>query len=255
MSKLVMLATGAAAAMLIAGSAYAADLPSRKGPPPAVYAPAPIFTWTGFYVGLNAGVGINANSSQLGPLMNSSGQSDPAFTGGGQIGYNWQTGAMVLGLETDINYLGASNSDSGSMFGGNGSSAGYLGTVRGRVGYAMDRFMIYATGGLAYGSSNTPSSMAGLDAFGAPHLLSNMGGTSTSVGFTIGGGVEYALSQNWSIKAEYLYVDLGSTTANYYDALSGALVPSTMGNREHIIRAGVNYRFNSGMSAPVFAKY
>jgi len=109
MKKLGLFVSGAALA-LSAGAALAADLPRRNVAPVApVYAP-PVFTWTGFYVGLNAGANINDSRYAWAPFFNQNGQSGVGFTGGGQIGYNWQMGALVLGLETDINYRGASSS-------------------------------------------------------------------------------------------------------------------------------------------------
>lgn len=244
MLKLRTILQGAAIAALATTSAYAADLPSRKEAPIApVYAP-PVFTWTGLYVGLNAGAAINDNRYNWSAFFNNYGSSGVAFTGGGQIGYNWQTGPVVLGLETDLNYRGASSSSNAFGFGSASNKAGYFGTVRGRLGYAFNHFMVYATGGLAYGNTSYPNSVFGVGVFGLPHAFFGTGNNAgTRLGWTVGAGAEYALNQHWSIKGEYLYVDLGKNTVNYLDAITGLPVTLTARNADHIVRAGVNYRF------------
>ncbi len=245
MMKLRTLLQGAALAALASGSALAADLPRRTAPPAApIYAP-PVFTWTGFYVGLNAGVAIDASQYQFSPFFASGNSGAVGFTGGGQLGYNWQTGPLVVGLETDLNYRSSQNNSGGGFgMGAVGSGAGYFGTLRGRVGFTpMDRMMIYATGGLAYGNTNFPGSVAGIDGFGGAHALYGGGNAGTSVGWTVGGGAEYALNRNWSIKAEYLYVSLGGKSTNYIDAVSGLPIVANANTRDHIARVGVNYHF------------
>ncbi len=171
-----LLATTALAVLSGIGAASAADLPSRKGPPIApAYIPA--FTWTGFYVGLNAGVGWannnnNNNNLPLGAIpvtgFVSSGNSNNAgFVGGAQAGYNYQFGVgqgVVIGAETDFQFADISHNRNNQVpftlaqfpgttfFPGSGHSSGnYLGTVRGRIGYGWDRVLVYGTGGLAYG--------------------------------------------------------------------------------------------------------
>ena len=148
-----------------------------------------------------------ATSSSTGPtaatsgILSGGGGGDGAFVGGGQIGYNWQSGAFVYGLETDIQYVGLSNNVSWGRYtwweGTGGGDGGYFGTVRARLGYAIDRTLIYITGGLAYGGLNT-------------NPLT--GNTTSNVGWTLGGGVEYAFTNNWTAKIEGLYVDTGEET-------------------------------------------
>ena len=220
--------------------AAAADLPSRNYAPAPVYA-APIFTWTGFYIGVNAGYGGDKNSYSINGFGNIASISSGGFIGGGQIGYNYQFlgTQFVLGLEADIQ---ASNIEGKvSIIGfGIGSKLDYLGTVRSRLGYAFtDRALIYATGGLAYGRVKTD--LAG---------LLSWGGTNT--GWTAGAGIEYALTPNWSIKTEYLYVDLG--TKNTFLPFGPGFSVGVK-NHEHIVRAGLNYRFNWGAPSAVVAKY
>jgi outer membrane immunogenic protein len=237
MSKLAVLFGGAAIASMAVVSASAADLPSRKEPAYFVE-PVPVFTWTGFYVGLNAGAAIRANtSSNYSPYYAGFGypsygyggygssSNNIAFVGGGQVGYNWQTGPVVFGLETDFDYR--------SGFG----SGGFLGTARGRLGYAFSNaWLLYATGGLAYGNTFNDNS----------YLFNS--GNSMRVGWTVGGGLEYAVNRNWSIRTEYLYVDLGKSNLSAY-----GLAPPR--SQSHLVRLGVNYRFNSDGPAAVVAHY
>ena len=207
----------ALALVALGGTAFAADLPSRKGP---VYAPiAPIFTWTGFYVGANAGVIFNDNNiSTAGNAANtianvaanrrtpSLSNDEQSFTVGGQVGYNYQMGSWVLGAEADLNYVDRkSNSTFLSALGDPSTyrqELDYLGTVRLRVGYAFDRVLVYATGGLAYGDvTNTANFFANT----AGNPLAFTGRSSdVEVGYAVGGGVEYAFTNNISLKAEYL---------------------------------------------------
>ena len=173
MSVRSSLLLSAAVAVMASGSAFAADLPSRTEAPPVPYIAAPpVFTWTGFYIGVNAGAafGSNNNSSFApygfsggpGTAYLSSGNNNTAFTGGGQVGYNWQTGSLVFGLEADFDYLGNNHNSVGVPTGAsapyfvavNGNNDNFLGTVRGRFGYAVDRALFYVTGGLAYGGGN-----------------------------------------------------------------------------------------------------
>ena len=260
-------------------AAQAADLPTRKEAPAPVFVPPP-FTWTGFYVGVNAGglwpsgsrsaslsdprAGIDGNfisASFPGGL----GSQSAGFIGGGQAGYNWQTGAFVLGVETDFDGTTVSKSfnNVGTPFAGasvpallsgdflsvNGkASLSWLGTTRARLGFVAtpdNRLMIYATGGVAYGGGssnfNAFDSTTGASWTGNP--------SSTRVGWTIGGGVEYAVTNNITIKGEYLYADLGSSSFNSIGntAVStffpGTVVSAKFDYNASIFRAGVNYKF------------
>lgn len=226
--------------------ALAADLPSRKeAVAPVAY--APVFTWTGFYLGVNAGAGWQNKSNVYvtGPLGGvtslSTGNSSAGFVGGGQIGYNYQVDSWVFGAETDIQYAdvgGKLNWGPYTWWGGAGRNSNqYFGTVRARVGYAVDRTLFYVTGGLAYG---------GLNGTGGYHS------SNSNAGWTVGGGVEYAFTQNWTAKLEGLYVNLnnsskvlsynnpapvGSLPAGIYTASSHG------GHGGGIMRVGVNYKF------------
>lgn len=275
-AKITRLAA-ALAATAAAGSAIAADLPARKEAP-AYVAPAPIFAWTGFYVGLNGGytwsdrnnVAIPATDTGagglgavqlLGLIPFNVGLKTEGGIAGGQIGYNWQTGPAVLGVEADIQ----------GVFGANKSLSNpipaisqlysrkteWLGTLRGRVGFTIaPTFLLYATGGLAYGGTRLAYTLSAPAA--APPLFATTTSSRTSVGWTAGVGAEYAFSNAWSVKVEWLYYDLGrqATTPIVY-AYGGNISSAglTTRNSGHVVRAGLNYRFGWGGAAPVLAKY
>jgi outer membrane immunogenic protein len=215
--KKYLLASVAALGIVAAGAASAADLPSRKGPVAApVYLP-PAFTWTGFYVGANAGYGwgnVNANGwANVGDL--------DGFVGGGQVGYNYQMGQFVLGVEADIQ---GADLSSGNNLGLVNVKTEYFGTVRARVGVAFDRFMPYITGGWAYG--NVKTSIPGI---GFSSDRSHTGG------YAVGGGLEYAFTNNIIAGVEYLYVDLGEKN------ILGA--GTKVGTDFSVVRARLSYKF------------
>ena len=262
-------------------AAQAADLPTRKEAPP-VFVPPP-FTWTGFYAGLNAGgifrTGGNNSFSIFDPNAsidgnfianslinnNNNGGSSTGFIGGGQAGYNWQTGAFVLGVETDFDgtTLSRSFNNVGTPFLGAGVPAlltgdflsvngkarlSWLGTTRGRVGYVVtpdNRLMIYGTGGVAYGGGSSNFSV--FDSTTGSFFTGNP--SSTRVGWTVGGGVEYALTNNWTIRGEYLYASLGNTTFNTVGNVAantffpGVVASGKIDYKFSIVRAAVNYKF------------
>jgi opacity protein-like surface antigen len=291
----------ALALLYIAQEAQAADLPTRRAAP---IAPAPVFTWTGFYVGFNFGHTWTANPSiaagtanlldlsierfGLASAIGASGIPGARLNGfffGGQAGYNWQfADGLIASFEADIQGAGVRGGGrlanvtaapigfavtSGKL----NRSLEFLGTVRGRLGYAVTpTIMAYVTGGLAYGGANltttivqslTPSILIGNA--GKGDLYENL------VGWTIGAGGEMALSRNVSAKVEYLYYDLGSLSLSpasnplaFTNPLLGLrLVDATNVSTRfngHIVRAGLNYRFDwsipetSGSPAtPLFA--
>jgi outer membrane immunogenic protein len=256
-------------------AAQAADLPTRKEAPAPIFVPPP-FTWTGFYVGVNAG-GIWPSGSRNASILDTNpataafvtagfpgglGSQSAGFIGGGQAGYNWQTGAFVLGVETDFDgsTLSKKFNNVGSPFaaatglGGdfltvNGkNSLTWLGTTRARLGFVAtpdNRLMIYATGGVAYGGGNSQFSV-----FDATHGAIFSGTPSSSrVGWVIGGGAEYAVTNNITIKGEYLYADLGSTNFNTTQNIAattffpGVSATGKIAWNASIFRAGVNYKF------------
>ena len=284
----------AAFAALGSASALATDLPSRtytKAPAAA----APAYNWSGWYGGLNAGwVGgsgrvsndasivststapVNAEAIALG-ATNTAGTSS-GFIGGGQFGYNYQFSHLfVAGFEADIQGLSGAHKRSSSVIpllageGGGIASVvtnstttrdlSYLGTLRARIGVlAVPSFLLYATGGLAYGGvkSDTTIAQSVTNTFNPPPSTLTSGSFSgTRVGYVVGGGGEWMLSSNWSAKLEYLHYDLGSATyatgglANNLEQASlqgsGTAAVATSSKvrfNDNIVRVGVNYHFN-----------
>src|ERR1700691_2770021 len=225
--------------LAMAASAAAADLPSEKGPPVYAPPPPPAFSWSGVYIGAQLGYGWNNSSA---PFDTSFGFALPNESNGGgilggvHIGYNYQVSQFVFGLEGDVN--GSSQSASGvDPF----DYAGVVGfhtskdidaSIRGRIGYAFDRVLIYATGGGAYGNFRTSYN----DGFAFDTF--NTG----RVGWTVGGGLEYAIDNNWSVRAEYRYTDYGAVTdAPVFSDLSGFVAHHIRDNR---VQAGFSYKFD-----------
>jgi len=276
------IALAAALAASFAGSALAADLPSKKAP---VAAP-PVMSWTGFYVGANAGGAWSGNNSgnlqvyggtpalSVIPVGRQVSNSYGGFLGGGQVGYNYQLmQSFVIGAEADIqgmagsagtaNFTGASSANgvTYTTIGKTSSNLQYIGTVRGRVGYlVMPTLLAYGTAGFAYGgvSSNVWLATGGTDSSGGGGSLSY---SNTQAGWTAGGGLEWMFLPNWSAKAEYLYYSLsnGYASTGVTDTTSGSGywgygVGASRSYNGNIVRAGVNYHFNFA-PAPVVAKY
>jgi len=243
--------------------ASAADLPRKAPAPPPLPA---VYNWTGFYVGINAGghwakddVTTSASVPNFDEPFASAfdagaaGSNKPSgFIGGLQLGYNWQFSNFVFGLEADVNGLTGREGRS-VLYPGPFPAAGdtftpsvesnFLATVRGRVGWAFDRALLYATGGLAVGTINITDTAT---VFGGT-LLETVSETTTRTGWTVGGGFEYAFTPNWTVKVEYLYVDLGSfDTGIPCVAACVAVGPDIVVHHkwtDNIARVGLNYKF------------
>ncbi|NBJ13881.1 outer membrane protein [Microvirga arsenatis] len=229
MSKgLKTLLVGLAATTALATAAQAADLPVRSAPPAPIVAAVPVFTWTGFYVGVNAGYGWNTNDDDvvIPGVGTFEADDEGGFVGGGQIGYNYQIGSFVLGAEADIQYadIGGDSDFDGIFNGDDDDDDSWFGTVRARAGVAFDRALIYATGGLAYGEIRNGFSSS----------------DDVSVGWTIGGGVEYAFTNNLTARVEGLYVNLEQDDDDL-PAVPGVSDETEFG----VVRAGLNYKFGS----------
>jgi outer membrane immunogenic protein len=173
----------------------------------------PVYDWTGFYLGLNAGVAWNNSDVDFDGgglavgLVDGIEGDQTEFTGGVEAGYNWQMDSIVFGLEADFNYLGFDESEDFVLGAATASvdfKADWFGTVRGRIGFAADNFLFYGTGGLAYGHAKIEGDLDD----GAGNTLSG-DDSSVNWGWTIGAGMQYAFNENWILGAEYLYVDLG----------------------------------------------
>jgi outer membrane immunogenic protein len=204
---------------LSSAAVQAADLGSRRAAPQPRYTVAP-YNWSGFYAGINGGYGWG--SSDFSTAIGTGSFDTDGGLVGGTLGYNWQLGSTVFGAEGDLDWTNLR----GSALCNGGATVcetknNWLGTLRGRVGYAADRFMPYVTGGLAVG--DIKSSIAGVGS-----------SDSTKAGWTVGGGLEFALPARLTAKVEYLYVDLGR---------GGSVLGSDASFRSNILRVGLNYRF------------
>jgi outer membrane immunogenic protein len=213
------------AAAFCAAPAIAADMPVK-----APYA-APAFNWTGFYVGAHAGYGWGRVTGTT--ITNDLPQA--GWFGGGQLGYNYQLATnWVAGVEADA---AATDIDlrNAPLFAGFHNHLEDFGTVRGRLGYAWDRLLVYGTGGWAWGHEHRV--VPGLPDSSNDHH-----------GYSVGVGIEWAATQNITYKIEYLHVKLDE--AFYFPT-----APSTTGWRGDTIKVGVNWLFQTGGKAPVVAKY
>jgi outer membrane immunogenic protein len=218
--KTLLLGLLTATAITTAGvsAASAADLPMRSAPPAPIIAAAPIFTWTGFYVGVNAGYGWSDDDFDAVDFADD--EDDGGFIGGAQVGYNYQIGSFVVGLEGDIQYAdfgrdGAftfTDPDTGEVFTDEFESSDWFGTVRARAGVAFGQALIYATGGFAFADDAN--------------------------GWTAGGGVEYAFTNNLSLKIEGLYVSLDNDDDFDFGDFDNDV---DFG----VVRAGLNFRFGT----------
>jgi outer membrane immunogenic protein len=249
----ITLITGAALAMVaasqMAGQALAADIvptaPAYKAPPAVVVASR--YDWTGFYIGGNLGYGWgHATTDVTAPnLTTSVSESLNGVIGGGQLGYRRQFGSWVLGFETDIQWSGQSAGGTVTCPAATCGTAvtvthddkiSWFGTTRSKLGYAFDTWMIYFTSGVAYGEIKTD--LTATTATG----IATTSGSKTGFAWTVGGGAEFALSQNWSTKIEYLWIDTKNVD-NTATVPGYGTVNSTSRVTNNIVRAGLNYRF------------
>ena len=227
-----------------AGPALAADLPPPQIPPPqapATYVPAPSpeYNWGGIYFGLNGGYGFG-DSKWSGLGSTGSFNTDGGLVGV-TLGANYQANQMVFGIEGDMDWADAS----GTAGAGCGASVigigtitscetknDWLATVRGRLGYAWDRVLLYGTAGGAGGDIKATTS-GGTASVGSVD--------NTEFGWTAGAGVEFALAQNWTARAEYLYVDLSNGSWSCTGAFCGTT--SSVSFDESLVRVGLDYKF------------
>lgn len=216
--------------LALTGAASAADLAAR----PYTKAPvavASVYNWTGFYLGIVGGGAWEAASG------------DPKMKGGfvgGTAGYNWQTGNVVFGIEADGSWADVSASATAPVLGipvTTSSKTDALGTVRGRIGWAVNNVLFYGTGGYAWIDNKISVSALGV----------TLSDSKFHSGWTVGAGVEAFFAPQWSVKGEYLYRSLGSET--YFGGIGAPVASGTI--NFHTVQVGVNYHFNG----PVVAKY
>ncbi len=227
--------------------------------PAAAFAPAPLaFNWSGVYLGINGGYGFGSSSwtDALNPAGSSGNFSTDGFLVGGTLGFNYQVDQFVIGAEADLDWSGLKGNISNSFCTVPLTAAAapasttcetqntWLGTVRARFGYAVDRVLLYATGGGAFGNVEAGLTGGGV---GTPTYQ-----TSTHVGWTAGAGIEWAFAGNWTARAEYLYVDLGrnascnaSAACGFDNPAAGVFVPASDAVKftASLVRAGLDYKF------------
>ncbi|QDM30538.1 porin family protein [Tardiphaga sp. vice352] len=242
--KNFLLGTVALIALGAAVPAIAADMAPRSYTKAPAYVAAPIYNWTGFYVGGNIGGAFGGGNGFTGAVNNSS--SNGKFMGGVQGGYNYQFAPnWVIGVEAQYDWT--SNSGATVTFPlapayTYNTSLNGLGSVTGRLGYTWGPAMLYAKGGYAF--TDRSRSVTGLPAVGV---------NGNTDGYTVGGGLEYMFTQNWSGNIEYQYYNFGKTT--FASAPLDAYGSAT--SEQHTVKAGLNYHFNLGNfgSGMVPAKY
>ncbi len=228
-----------AAAVIVgtAGTANAADM-MRRVPPAtplsqaevAYIQPTRVHDWTGFYAGGFVEYGWGADIVGIAPPVTVGEVKPKGFGGGVDVGYNYQTGSFVVGIEADLAMSSMKDDISRAVFGGSVANVKYdwFATIRPRAGVAFDNFLIYATGGLAVG---------GID-YRVAAPAGSFHDKSTRAGFALGAGVEYAFSKQLSLKAEYLYTNLETRTRDFGPGYS----TTSIGVANHV-RVGVNYHF------------
>jgi outer membrane immunogenic protein len=248
--RYILTATAAVVFSLgVVQAASAADMPAKM-PVKAAPIVAP-YNWTGFYVGVNAG-GAWGNTTAQDTLATNgapwvtngaSWSSKPSgLTAAVEAGYNWQFNTFVLGIEGEVGYLGVRGSAAYPLLTSTfvDTQGGLFTTVRGRAGLAFDRWLVYGTGG--YFGADLGSSVQ--TSAGAPVALLNIQKTGFQSGWTAGGGAEYGISRNWTVKGEWLYYALPNKQVGDNFAGGGATVQFfNLKNTGNILRLGVNYRF------------
>jgi outer membrane immunogenic protein len=237
------LATVVAALGILAAPAFAADIPVRQAPMPAK-APAyvaPMFTWTGFYIGIHGGGGWGQKDwteTTLLPGLNEGAFDVSGWLVGGQIGANYQVGQWVFGIEGDGSYADINGSRTSLISPITiGSKIEALATFTGRIGFAWDMVLIYAKGGGAWARENHTTSGAYVSSFSEDRW-----------GWTVGGGVEVAMNRNWSIRGDYAYIDFGTVGFTGIACTPTCGIGGTSYNEDikqhlHVFKGALNYRF------------
>ncbi len=241
----LLLATAAGAALL-SGSAFAADLPVRSSAP-AFAAPAPLaFSWSGFYVGANAGYAWNSSrwtSTSVPAAFTPFNNDGQGFIGGVHAGYNWQMNQIVFGLEGTIDWLDqrASGQCSNAVGFVCRTSQSWLADIGGRLGFAADRALIYATGGVAFTEYKFSNPIP------AP---ATSWGAGSRTGWFLGAGIDFAVTNDWIAGVEYKHYDFGSASSQS----NPVGTPVRFRQTEDVIKARLSYKFG-GPAGAVVAKY
>ncbi|MCR6733383.1 MAG: outer membrane beta-barrel protein [Afipia sp.] len=228
------------AALLASTASFAADLPARTYTKAPIYA-APIYNWTGIYVGAHIGAAFGGDNGYATTIAGLTGSNrDAAFLGGGQVGADYQFAPnWLIGVEGQISGLSNSDRSFSNAVGTFRDRTDWLASVTGRLGYTWGPGLVYAKGGVAFRDDNGLAATAGF----LPAVTDR-----NSTGYTVGGGFEYMFAPAWSAKVEYQYYNFDTTTVASTPA--GAL---SYKDDLHTVKVGVNYHFNWG--GPVMAKY
>jgi outer membrane immunogenic protein len=250
-----LLAACVTAAAFCVAPALAADM-AVKAPPPAPLVPA--YNWTGFYLGGNLGGGW-ADSTVTDAFHNGGGGAGPGpavvlrataggVIGGGQIGYNWQTGKLVLGAEADVDasseHANTCVKPAKATMDCVSSAVRAFGTVRGRLGFAADRMLFYGTGGFAWQDPAISENFHAPPPSGLTGTVPGAGTTATRVGYAVGAGFEMAIWDRWIGGVEYLYINTGvATQAPFTFIPGGPSVIETVHLQNNLVRARLSYRF------------
>lgn len=222
----------ALATLAVAAPVFAADITSPPPPPPAYPPPPPLFTWTGVYIGAHLGWGWDVDSVTVFPPGFGTSFVPNGIIGGAHIGYNQQLNQFVIGLEGDVDGTGIDKSFSpgGALY---ETKIPVQGSIRARLGVAFDRALLYATGGVQFADFDT--SVAG---------LRTVDQTSQGrAGWTVGGGIEYALTGNWSVRAEYRFADFGHFAVPAFNTFAPGFTVNHH-ESENSVTAGFSYKFD-----------
>lgn len=232
----------AVTAAVVSTSAMAADLPAKA--PPYV-PPAPVWNWSGFYIGGHVGAAFSGNDSFSSDVdFLTSGNRDAAFMGGGQIGADYQFGSnWVIGIEGQISGISSGDRVFTDTFGTFRDRTEWLASVTGRLGYTWGPGLLYAKGGVAFRDTGGLTMVSVFD----PTFFVDRSDT----GYTVGGGLEYMFSPNWSAKVEYQYFNFDNTSITTLGFNTGTFL--NYRDDFHTVKVGLNYRFNWG--SPVLARY
>jgi outer membrane immunogenic protein len=260
----ITLVAGASLIALAAGGAWAADLQVKAAPGAPYYVPqVPLYSWSGFYIGGNIGGGWSRDQTDVLPgpdaatfvhlLPQTLSTNSSGVVGGGQIGYNWQAGPWVWGIEADIQgadirgtvvespiipFIGAPIAGSALSI---QTKLDWFGTVRGRFGttFIDPRFLLYVTGGLAFGNVDDTANAA------FPTVQYPAALNTTRTGWSAGVGGEWAFAQHWTAKVEWLRVDLGSASVTGFPIPPNPPFTVTYNFKtvDDIVRFGINYKF------------
>jgi outer membrane immunogenic protein len=239
MKRVLFASVGALTLAAMVGTAGAADLPRRE---PVFKAPvvAPAFSWTGHYIGGHIG-GLWGDKDWFEPISGFSTSHDfSGFLAGGQIGFNYQTGQWVWGIQGDWAWTNADGGSNCSQFGlsiGCDTEVEWLASVTARLGYTWDRSLLYVKGGAAWEKDNYSASVS------APFSLVATADHTRS-GWTIGAGWEYAFQRNWTAFVEYNYYDFGDKTVDFTTSSGAFSIPVRVDETKHVVKVGINYLFN-----------